>query len=315
MYLTGFADEAANDLAGQIRATRELGWQFIESRNIDGKNIHDLPEADFDRACEQLAAGGVRVNCFGSAIANWGKKITDPPDSSLAEARRAVPRMKKLGTKLVRIMSYAVLDGREADDQMEQERFARLRELVKLFADAGLTPVHENCMNYGGMGWQFTLRMLENVPGLKLVFDTGNPIFSDDRARPKPCPRQSAWEFYQQVKPHVAYVHIKDGVWKIGDATLFSSRDKLTPTSGCNENRVASPIFTYPGDGQGDVRAIVKDLLDSGFDGGISMEPHLAVVVHDPSVQSEAAVRYANYVEYGRRFMRLLSDIGHPWKS
>jgi sugar phosphate isomerase/epimerase len=293
MYLTGFADEAANDLAGQIRATRELGWQFIESRNIDGKNIHDLPEADFDRACEQLAAAGVRVNCFGSAIANWGKKITDPPDSSLAEARRAVPRMKRLGTKLVRIMSYAVLDGREADDQMEQERFARLRELVKLFADAGLTPVHENCMNYGGMGWQFTLRMLENVPGLKLVFDTGNPVFSDDRGRPKPCPRQSAWEFYQQVKPDVAYVHIKDGVWDYVNS---------------------KHTFTHAGDGQGDVRAIVKDLLDSGFDGGISMEPHLAVVVHDPSVHSEATVRYANYVEYGRRFMRLLADIGHPCK-
>jgi sugar phosphate isomerase/epimerase len=294
MYLTGFADEAANDLAGQIRATRELGWQFIECRNIDGKNIHDLPEADFDRACEQLAAAGVRVNCFGSAIANWGKKITDPPDSSLAEARRAVPRMKRLGTKLVRIMSFAVLDGREADDQMEQERFARLRELVKMFGDEGLTPVHENCMNYGGMGWQFTMRMLENVPGLKLVFDTGNPVFSEDRAGPKPCPRQSAWEFYQHVKPHVAYVHIKDGVWDYVNS---------------------KHAFTHAGDGQGDVRAIVKDLLDSGFDGGISMEPHLAVVMHDPNVQSEAAVRYANYVEYGRRFMRLLSDVGHPCKS
>ena len=36
MYLTGFADEAAKDLAGQIRATRELGWSNIESRAIDG---------------------------------------------------------------------------------------------------------------------------------------------------------------------------------------------------------------------------------------------------------------------------------------
>ena len=294
MYLTGFADEAANDLAGQIRATRELGWQFIESRNIDGKNIHDLPDADFDLACEQLAAGGVRVNCFGSAIANWGKKITDPPDSSLAEARRSIPRMKRLGTKLVRIMSYAVLDGREADDQMEPERFARLRELVKLFGDEGLTPVHENCMNYGGMGWEFTARLLENVPGLKLVFDTGNPVFSEDRAKPKPCPRQSAWEFYQHVKQHIAYVHIKDGVWDYVNS---------------------KHTFTHAGDGQGDVRAIIKDLLDGGFDGGISMEPHLAVVFHDKNVQSEASVRYANYVEYGRRFMRLLSDVGHPWKS
>lgn len=294
MYLTGFADEAAADLAGQIRATRELGWQFIESRGIDGKNIHDLSDAEFDRACEQLAQGGVKVNCFGSAIANWGKKITDPPDASLAETRRAIPRMKRLGTKLVRIMSFAVLDGRDAEDQMQDERFARVREIVKMFADHGLTPVHENCMNYGGMGWQYTRRLLENVPGLKLVFDTGNPVFSDDRARPMPHPKQSPWEFYQHVKEHIAYVHIKDGVWDY-----------------INQKQ----IFTHAGDGQGDVRAILKDLLDGGFDGGISMEPHLAVVLHDPSVQSEASVKYANYVEYGRRFMRLLADIGYPVKA
>ena len=36
MYYTGFADEAANDLATQIKATKELGWSNIESRRIDG---------------------------------------------------------------------------------------------------------------------------------------------------------------------------------------------------------------------------------------------------------------------------------------
>src|SRR6185503_15552096 len=36
MYLTGFADEAARDIDAQIRATLELGWRSIESRNIDG---------------------------------------------------------------------------------------------------------------------------------------------------------------------------------------------------------------------------------------------------------------------------------------
>ena len=39
MYYTGFADEAAPDIDGQIRATKALGWGHIESRNIDGENI------------------------------------------------------------------------------------------------------------------------------------------------------------------------------------------------------------------------------------------------------------------------------------
>ena len=284
MYLTGFADEAAADIAGQIRATKALGWTNIEARNVDGQNLHDLSDAAFDAVCEALQAAGVSVNCFGSAIANWGKKIDDPFDTSLAEARRAIPRMQRLGAKLIRIMSFAV---REGEDQMESERFHRLRELQRMFTDAGLTPVHENCMNYGGMSAMHTLRMLENVPGLKLVFDTGNPVFTDDRSQPKPWPKQSAWAFYEQVRDHVVYVHIKDGRW---DAATGKG------------------VFTFPGEGDGDVRRIVADLLRRGYDGGFSIEPHLAVVHHDPSLTAPDAIRYANYVEYGRRMLALLDD-------
>ncbi|MDY7010463.1 MAG: sugar phosphate isomerase/epimerase family protein [Planctomycetota bacterium] len=291
MYLTGFADEAASDMDGQIRATKELGWENIESRNVNGKNIHDISDKEFDVVCSRLADAGVKINCFGSSVANWGKKITEPFDSSLKEARRAIPRMQRLGTKLIRIMSFAVLKDRKPDDQMEEKRFSRLSELHKMFTDAGITPVHENCMNYGGMGWTYTLRLIENVPGLKLVFDTGNPVFTDDRSKPRPYPKQSAWEFYSHVKKHIAYVHIKDGVWDPAEKKAN---------------------FTFAGDGDGNVRRIVKDLLDDGYDGGISIEPHLAVVYHDDSVQAENEIMYANYIEYGRRFMKLLEEIGYP---
>lgn len=287
-YFTGFADEAGKDLATQIRATRELGWNQIEARNIGGKNIHDLPDADFDAVCGTLQDAGVSVNCFGSTIANWGKQITEPFDSSLAEARRAIPRMQRLGTKLVRIMSFAVLKERGPEDQMEEERFRRVRELCHMFNEEGLTPVHENCMNYGGMGYTYTLRLLENVPGLKLVFDTGNPIFSDDRSKVAPYPKQSAYTFYKMVKEQVAYIHIKDGIW---DAAAGKTR------------------FTYPGEGHGDVPEILADLIGSGYAGGISIEPHLAVVFHDESVQTEGDVRFANYVEYGRRLERLIAGL------
>jgi sugar phosphate isomerase/epimerase len=285
--MTGFADEASKGIDGQIKATKDLGWKYIESRGIDGKNIHDLPDADFDRVAGKLQDAGVRINCFGSAIANWGKQITEPMDSSLAEARRAIPRMQRLGTKLIRIMSFAVLKDRTPDDQMEEERFRRLRELHQMFADAGITPVHENCMNYGGMGWTHTLRMIENVPGLKLVFDTGNPVFTPDYVKPKPWPRQSAWEFYAHVREHVAYVHVKDGVW-----------DEANQKS----------IFTHANEGQGEVKRIVKDLLRNGYDGGFSIEPHLAVVFHEDKGETSEAVMYRNYVEYGRRMERLIAD-------
>ena len=293
MYYTGFADEAASDLDGQIRATRELGWEYIESRNVDGRNIHDISDAEFDRVRGRLEDAGVRVNCFGSTIANWGKRIDDPSETSLEEARRAIPRMRQLGTHLVRIMSYGLLPGRDPEDQLEEQRFARLRTLTEMFLDEGIQPVHENCANYGGMGWPYTLRLLENVPGLQLVFDTGNPPTTPDRSKLEPWPRQSGWEFYSHVKDHVAYVHIKDAVFIADDP----------------DGIFAEARYTWPGEGDGDVRRIVADLLANGYDGGFSMEPHLSVVFHDDSVQGEDDARYASYVEYGQRFVRLVEEV------
>ena len=57
-----------------------------------------------------------------------------------------------------------------------------------------------------------------------------------------------------------------------------------------------------------DVVRIVNDLVARGYDGGISIEPHLSVVFHDDSVESKADIRYNNYVEYGRRMDKIMKD-------
>jgi sugar phosphate isomerase/epimerase len=145
--------------------------------------------------------------------------------------------------------------------------------------------VHENCMNFGGMSWKHTLELVENVPGLRLVYDTGNPVFTDDRARPKPYPKQSSWEFYSKVKEYISYVHIKDGVWN-------------EATQNCD--------YTFPAEGEGDVERIVKDLLAGGYDGGFSIEPHMAVVHHEDTGTTKEEIKYQLYIEYGRRMEELL---------
>lgn len=286
MYMTGFADEAAKDIDGQIKATKELGWSNIESRAIDGVNIHDLDDAAFDVVYGKLQDAGISINCFGSTLCNWAKQITDPFDVDLAIAKRAIPRMHKLGTKYIRIMSYAVLKDSTPENQMKEVRFERLRELTKMFLDEGIQPLHENCMNWAGMGWSYTLELLDMVPGLKLVFDTGNPVSLDDCTFPPPYPKQSAWKFFDAVKDHVEYIHIKDG--KMVDGGIR---------------------YTYPGEGDGDVKKIVKYMIANGYDGGISIEPHLSLVFHDKDSSASADAMYSSYVEYGKRMMSIIADI------
>ena len=293
MSLSGFADEAADSIDGQIEVTQALGWQTIEARSIDGVNIHDMTDSDFNETCRKLEASGIKINCFGSTIANWGKSVLEPFSETLVTVERTIERMKRLKVPFVRIMSYAVIldkDGRAVPDQKKEERFLRLREICKRFTDAGITPVHENCMNYGGMSWEHTLEMLSEVPGLKLVYDTGNPALTPDFRTPYPYANQDVLETYSKLKDHIVHVHIKDGV-----------RD---PDTGREE-------YFFPDEGVCHVAEVVKDLLKNGYTGDFSIEPHMAVVFHDAEISSSEEARRANYLEYGRRFERMLKEAQH----
>lgn len=292
LRLGGFADEAADGIAGQIEATKALGWSMIEARAIDGVNIHDLDEAAFERCAAALETAGVGVSCLGSTIANWGRDVGEDFGATLRTVDRAIRRMRRLRVRLVRVMSYAILrdaGGRALADQRESERFARLREICGRFLGAGMTPVHENCFNYGGMSWEHTLRLLEEVPGLKLVYDTGNPGLTSDFRKPFPYPNQDSWEAWDHLKAHVVHIHLKDG-----------SRD---PVSGGER-------YFFPGEGECQVERVLADLLGSGYRGGLSIEPHMAVVFHDASVHAADRARFDNYVEYGRRTEALLRGLG-----
>lgn len=287
MIFSGFTDEAGQSLEAQIRATQELGWNHLSARGVNGQNLHDISDAEFTAVAEQLDAAEIQVIEFGSLIGSWSKPIDSDFDVTIGEIERAIPRMQRLGTKLIRVMSYGQLPWGE--DQQEAERFRRLREVVNRFADAGLSAVHENCMNWGGFSSQHTLRLIEEVPGLKLVFDTGNPVFQRDRSKPEPYPWQNALEFYQAVKEHVVHVHIKDC---------------LNPIEGNDEPEQ----YTLPGQGQARLPEILDALRIDGYDGVLAIEPHVATVFHSSdSSSTDEDHCYRAYVEYGKAFETLLA--------
>ncbi len=286
----GIGDEAGARLETQLAATRDLGWKFIELRAAElpghaKANFHDLSDAAFDLAVQQLEQSGVQVYCFGSAVMNWAKRISDPFDVTLGEVQRCIPRMQRVGAKFVRIMSFKPGD---EEAKTPAEVFRRVKDVTNMFMDAGIQPVHENCMNYGGMSWQHTLDLLDKCDGLQLVFDTANPVFNPDRSKSKPWPRQDAWEFWTNVRDHVAHIHIKDATW---------------------DHTKNSETYNWPGEGQGQVRAILKDAIARGYAAGLSIEPHMVSVFHDPNAKvvttSDAARK--NFVEYGKRLEKLLS--------
>ncbi len=293
MFLTGFADEAADGIAAQIAITKKLGWSEIELRAVNGTNWHDLSDEDFEKTREALEKAGIKTTAMGSNIANWGHDWNEDFDAVLATVERAVGRMKALGGRFVRIMSWKVLyepDGRAKNDQKAEERIGRLKHIVRLFREAEITPVHENCATWGGMSPEHTLKMIREVPGLKLVFDTGNPPVTADFNKDFPYPMQSSLAFYEKVKDHIAHIHIKDS---------------------CYVQEIKGEEYHWPGEGGGEVGLILTDLAARGYNGGFSIEPHMKVVYHDASVAADADARAANYIEYGQRLMGMLKESGY----
>lgn len=287
MKFSGFTDEAADDLGGQIKVTKDLGWKYLSARTINGKNIHDLSEEAFELVLNTLQEEGIEVAEFGTLIGNWAKKIDSDFELTLQEVARCIPRMQKLNVQYARIMSYAQEPW--GDHQHHTERFRRLREITKRFIAAGLTPVHENCMNWGGFSADHTLQLLDEVPDLKLVFDTGNPIFQRDRSKEEPFPWQDPWEFYQKVKHAVVHVHVKDASFPQGDG---------------------EPIYRLPGEGDARLKSILTDLIRDSYDGFIALEPHLGKVFHSADdITTDASYRYDIFVEAGNKLEEIVNGI------
>ncbi len=279
MFYSGISDEAGQAIETQIKAHQELGWSHLELRMVDGVNITQLSDEAFDKVYAAVSEAGMKVSCFGSAIANWARPITSDVQVDIDDLKQAIPRMQRMGTPFIRVMSYPNDPEKPIEEAAWRvESIRRMKLLAKLAEDNGVTLVHENCSGWGGLSAENSNILLGEVnsPALKVVFDTGNPVTYG----------QDAWDYYQKVYDDIVYVHIKD-------AKKVDGED----------------IYTYCGEGGGYVREILGDLLGKGYDGGISIEPHLAAVIHTGERTSDADRLYQTYTEYGRRLMKIVEEV------
>ena len=279
MFFSGISDEAGKSLDTQIKAHRELGWAHMELRLIDGENITAIPDALFEHVCDKLAQANMTVSCFASAIANWSRPITCDPRIDVEDLARAIPRMRRFGTPFIRVMSYPNDPNQPLPEpEWRAESIRRMKTLAKMAEDGGIILAHENCSGWGGLSAENSNILLGEVnsPALKVVYDTGNPVTYG----------QDPWEYYKAVAKDIVYVHIKD-------ARKVNGED----------------VYTYCGEGDGKVRETIADLLANGYDGGFSIEPHLAAVIHTGQKADSEAQLYESYTEYGRRLMRIVDEV------
>jgi len=279
MFFSGISDESGQGIATQIKAHRELGWGHLELRLVDGVNLTQLDDAAFDAVYGAVTEAGMKVSCFASAIANWARPISSDPAVDEEDLTRAIPRMKRFGTQFIRVMSYPNDPENPLDDvEWRRESIRRMKNLARIAEDGGITLVHENCSGWGGLSSANSNILLGEVnsPALKVVFDTGNPVTYG----------QNAWDYYKDVQKDIVYVHIKDA----------------RKVDGVDH-------YCMCGDGDGYVKEIIADLLKNGYEGGFSIEPHLAAIIHSGQKAESEEALYKSYTDYGRRLMEIVETV------
>jgi sugar phosphate isomerase/epimerase/acetylornithine deacetylase/succinyl-diaminopimelate desuccinylase-like protein len=271
----GIGDEAASSLAGQLAAVRSLGWDALELRTVDGVAVADLSDRAFDAVAADVADAGCRVTCLDSRIAGWARPVSGPFEDDLRELAVLVRRATALGTPYVRVMSYPN-DGLD-DATWRRVVVERLRRLAALAEPAGLVLLHENCSGWAAASAERMLDLLDAVDSaaLALLLDTGNGHGLG----------YCAYDVLREVVDRVAYVHVKDA------------------TGPAN-----APIYCFPGQGSCRVADCLRLLLDHGYRGVWSIEPHLLVRPHEGALEP-GADGPATFVRYGRALERLVASL------
>ncbi len=237
--LSGFADEISPDPEAQLRVLKEEGIEHLELRSVWKTNVLDLTDEERGRFKGMLDEAGIGVSSIGSPI---GKvKISDPFEPHLERFERAMDCARFFGAPYIRLFSYFIPEG-EDPARFRDEVISRMQRKASRAEGAGLVLLHENEKRiYGDTGGRCR-DILDAVdsPALRCCFDPANFIQCGED--PLAC-----WEL---LKDHVAYFHIKDALESTG---------QVRPA----------------GEGDGKIAEILKSARARGFDGFLSLEPHL----------------------------------------
>jgi sugar phosphate isomerase/epimerase len=239
--ISAFADEIGPSLTLQMDTCEANGVRCIDVRRIDDKNVSQMTLEEVKEYKKQMDDRGFSVPCIGSPI---GKiKMDDDFQEHLDLLKHCCEVAHAFGTDRLRMFSFYPSQGNEIQQQREAV-MDRMAAMVRVGEQMDVVLYHENEKAiYGarpdGVKDLFATIRSENFKG---IFDPANYVEED-------------------VKPY-------DEGWKQGLAELtdfFHIKDKVPGQKAC----------VPAGEGHGQFREIFADLAKTGFDGFMTLEPHL----------------------------------------
>jgi len=274
VVLSGFADEISADPAEQLATLAAESIKHLELRSAWSVNVADFTAGQVGTFRNALDRAGVRVSAIGSPI---GKiPLEAPLGPELDRLRRVADIAAELGTTIVRVFSFFVPPG-EPPGRHRQQVIDRIAALAAIASERGLVLAHENEKEIYGDTAERCHDLITAVdsPALRATFDAANFV---------QCGVRPFSQAYRLLRPYLVYLQVKDALAATGE---------VVPA----------------GQGDGQVRPTLAALRDSGFEGFVSLEPHLA-----------QAGRYGGFsgpegfTQAARALKLILNDLGISWR-
>lgn len=239
--ITGFTDEASADLTQQIRFAAKIGLAGIDVRSVNETNVLDLDDATLERIAAETTEAGLGVQCIGSPV----NKVTihaGKAEMELDKLRRAIRAARKLDCDRVRIFTPEV-----PEDEFEQAwPYVRawMKPQVDLATGEGIVLLHENDARFFGAYPENAKRLFGEFGGpfFRAAFDFSNTVLIGFR---------TLRDWFPWLRPHLDTLHIKDSI---------------------EEGRQ----IVVAGAGEGEILETLRYLIQDGWRGPLSLEPHLS---------------------------------------
>lgn len=242
---SAFSDEVTSDFRAQVAFLVSQNIPAMEIRFLNGKNIMELSQEELKETKSILHENKIEISAIGSPI---GKVSLDKPfDIHLDKFKHAVELAHYFETSIIRVFSYYAPEGKRIEDYREIviERLIKQSELLK---ETSIFMVHENEANIYGHSAENCVDLARSVNSrsFRLAYDPANFVWGENI----PNNVDVCWPL---MKSYVNHVHIKD--WKLGN--------KITGS--------------MPGEGDGQIKDLLKELVKENYNGYLTMEPHLKV--------------------------------------
>lgn len=218
-------------------AVKEAGAEAVDIASIDFQFGGEAA------VLEALERTGLKCSCY---LAFIGAPMPTEQGNreAVAQGKAAVDQTLRLGSK---VMMFVPAGNQEAVAVMSRQELAEgfaavLRPVVEYAAENGVTVVIEDAPHREfPMCSEAELRyLLEAVPGLKLVYDSGNMLHADE----------DPVEYYDHLAQYAAHAHLKD-IGRSEDGKLMECRH---------------------GDGSVNFPVLFDHMKGNGFDGYMAIE-------------------------------------------